>query len=113
MISGSCLISCIFIGNNESYNDNDNTSSIFFLYKNKVYIIFILIIVYIIISISFCTGIILQKNIMQLNFVSSQKILFWKGLIGVGLCILGLIISSTVPCNNQTMEIPLEEQNDG
>ena len=113
LISGSCLISCFYTVNNVGYNDNDNTTNIFFIYRNKVYIIFILIIVYIIISSLFCTGIILQKNIMHFNFVSSQKILFWKGLIGVGLCIIGLIISSTVPCNNQTMEMPPEEQNDG
>ena len=113
LISGSCLISCIFAGDNDDNPSNDNSKNIFVRYQDKVYIIFILIIVYIIISISFCTGIILQKNIMHFNFVSSQKILFWKGLIGVGLCIIGLIISSTVPCNNQTMEIPPEEQNDG
>ena len=97
LISGSFLIGCIFVI--QKY-EKDNDYNLSFNFQNKEYLIFILIIVYIIISISFCTGIILQKNIMQIKFVSYSKILFWKGLIGVSLCIIGLIISSNVECQN-------------
>ena len=97
VISGSFLIACIFVI--QKY-EKDNDYNLSFNFQNKEYLIFILIFVYIIISISFSAGIIFQKNIMQLKFVSYSKILFWKGLIGVGLCIIGLIISSNVPCAN-------------
>ena len=97
VISGSFLIGCIFVSED---SEKDNKYNLSFSFQNKTYLIFILIFLYIVISISFCTGIIFQKNLMQLKFVSYSKILFWKGAIGVFFCILGLIISSTVECEN-------------
>ena len=98
IISGSCLISCLvyLIENPNIRIDNDSFSINF---KDKYYLIIILIIVYIIISILFCMGIIIQKNLMEIKFIAPQKLLFWKGFFGVISCIIGLIITSTVPCN--------------
>ena len=60
LISGSCLISCIFITKDSEFSDNN---SITLNFKDKFYIVIILIFVYLCISISFCTGIIFQKRI--------------------------------------------------
>ena len=110
IISGACNIGCIFIHEsahflvndfNQNSEDNKDKINLTYGFGNKYYKIFILIILYIIISISFCTGIIFQKNLMQLKFVRYQNILLWKGFIGTFLCIIGLIVSSNIICNDQ------------
>jgi len=74
--------------------------------KYSAEFIIVFIIIYIVISISFCSGIILQKNLLHVRFFSYKKILFWKGLLGIILCIIGLIISSNVPCKtNQNFDL--------
>ena len=106
LISGSCLISCIFIKKDSNFSDN---RSIIFDFKDKYYIIIILIFIYLCISISFCTGIIFQKNLMKFKYINPQKILFWKGVFGVAFCIIGLIISSNVMCFKGQMGMPPNE----
>jgi hypothetical protein len=106
LISGSCLISCIFIKKDSNFSDN---RSIFFDFKDKYYIIIILIFIYLCISVSFCTGIIFQKNLMKFKYINPQKILFWKGLFGVIFCILGLIISSNAKCYSGQIGMPPKE----
>ena len=98
VISGSFYIGCLFASKN---TDKDNKDNINYGFQDKIHLVFILFFCYIFISISFCTGILFQKNLMQFKFVSPSKLLFWKGAIGVFLCIIGLIISTNVPCKNQ------------
>ena len=122
IISGACNIGCIFIHEsahflvndfNQNSEDNKDKINLTYGFGNKYYKIFILIILYIIISISFCTGIIFQKNLMQLKFVRYQNILLWKGFIGTFLCIIGLIVSSNIICNNQRIsKWPIWRRND-
>ena len=107
LISGSCLISCIFITKDSEFSDNN---SITLNFKDKFYIVIILIFVYLCISISFCTGIIFQKNLMKFKYINPQKILFWKGLFGVIFCILGLIISSNAKCYSGQFGMPPNEE---
>ena len=98
IISGTCLISClVYLGENTKIGFENNSFS--FNFKDKYYLIIILVIVYIIISILFCMGIIIQKNLMVIKFIATYKILFWKGLLGVISCFIGLIITSNVPCD--------------
>ena len=99
VVSGSCLISCILVIN----NDNFEGKYINILYTNKdsIYIIFILISIYIAISICFCIGIIFQKNIMQSKFISSYKFLFYKGAFGILITIIALIITTNIQCPNE------------
>ena len=110
VISGSFFIGCIF-SIIDSEKDNNKDSS--FNFKDNIDLIFIFIFVYIVISITFCTGIIFQKNLIHLKFVSYSKILFWKGAIGVFLCIIGLIVSSTVECENNRPPPPQDSDDDG
>ena len=103
IISGSCLISCIIISSNDNYEGNH--TSFLFTYKDRIHIIFILIAIYLIVSICFCTGIIFQKNLMQSKFISSYKLLFYKGIFGIAFTTIALIITTNVPCENNDYTI--------
>lgn len=104
--SGICLISCLFINTNS--NDEDKLT-IIETFKGDYYKIFILILVYIIMSFMFCVGILIQKHLMEYKFISPYKILLYKGLIGIlGSCI-GLIISSNLKCNEDSLNETLNE----
>ena len=103
IISGSCLISCIIISSNDNYEGNH--TSFLFTYKDRIHIIFILIAIYLIVSICFCTGIIFQKNLMQSKFISSYKLLFYKGIFGIAFTTIALIITTNVPCENNDYKI--------
>ena len=97
IFSGTCLISCLFINNiiDDKQSDKKNIIN---NYEGDIYKIFILIFLYIIISISFCSGIVLQKNLMENKFVSPYKMIFYKGIVGIIQTIIGLIISSNLKC---------------
>ena len=105
VISGSCLISCILVSLN--YNFEEENMSFSINYTDRYHLIFIFIFIYIIISIFFCAGIIFQKNLMQSKFISSYKFLFYKGIFGIFLSIIGLILSTNIPCsNNNNLPFP-------
>ena len=95
LVSGFCLISCLFIDN---FNEDENKRNFIDIFKGEYYKIFILISVYCILSICFCSGIIIQKNLMEIKFISPYKILLYKGLLGFIGAIFGLIISSNFQC---------------
>ena len=98
IISGACLISSIIIiKNNKFVGDKKD---FYLTYDGKIHYIIILILVYIIMSIGFCIGIVYQKNLMQIKFISSYKFLFCKGIIGTFFCIIGLVFSTTFNCVN-------------
>ena len=98
VISGTCLITGIIIIKDDKFEGNRR--EFYLTYDGKIHYIIILILVYICMSIAFCIGIVFQKNLMQIKFISSYKFLFFKGIIGVFLCIIGLIFSTTFKCNN-------------
>jgi hypothetical protein len=100
MISTACFISCIFVTDTENNKGkNSITSNFSLIFKYPPYIIIILVLVYFCISGMFCSGIIIQKNVMQFKFFSFHKILLWKGVIGICFCVIGLAISSNVTCD--------------
>jgi hypothetical protein len=99
MISTACFISCIFVTDTDNNKGkNSITANFSLIFKYPPYIIIILVLVYFCISGMFCSGIIIQKNVMQFKFFSFHKILLWKGVIGICFCIIGLAISSNVTC---------------
>ena len=98
IISGGCSISCLFIG---TYGSDDDKKSLIYLFKGKYYIIFFLILLYAILSVSFCWGILFQKKLMELKFISPYKIIMFKGIIGVLASIIGITISSFLTCNEE------------
>ena len=98
VISGACLISGIIIINDDKFEGDRR--EFYITYDGKIHYIIILILVYICMSIAFCVGIVFQKNLMQIKFISSYKVLFFKGIIGVFLCIIGLIFSTNFKCIN-------------
>jgi hypothetical protein len=98
IVSGGCSISCLFIG---TYGSDDEKKSLIYLFKGKYYIIIILIFLYAILSVSFCWGIVFQKKLMELKFISPFKIILYKGIIGVLASTIGIIISSLLTCNEE------------
>ena len=95
LFSGSCLISCLFIHN---YSKKVEERSLKALFSGHYYKMFIVISLYLIFSFLFCIGIIIQKNIMENKFISPYKIIIFKGIIGIIVSIIGLIISSLWKC---------------
>ena len=99
VIAIACLISCfIYVYFNDNVEGKNSKFNINF--EENSHYIFVLFLIYIVISICFCTGLIFQKNLMQTKFVSSYKFLFYKGIFGIALSVIVLIITSTVTCQN-------------
>ena len=94
--SGGCSISCLFIG---TYGSDDQRESLIHIFKGRYYIIIILILLYLFLSTFFCCGIIIQKKLMELKFISPYKIILYKGIVGVLGSTIGIIISSCLTCN--------------
>lgn len=98
LISGGCSISCLFIG---TYGSDDEEKSLIHIFKGEYYIIVILIFLYLVLSVSFCWGILFQKKLMELKFISPLKIILYKGIVGVLGSTIGIIISSLLTCNEE------------
>ena len=98
IVSGTCFISCLFINN---YSQNEKKRSIIDIFNGKIYKIIILIVLYLILSFCFCTGIVIQKNLMEYKFISPLKILFSKGISGIISAIIGLTITTKFKCNEE------------
>ena len=96
IISGGCSISCLFIG---TIGSDDEKHSLIHIFKGKYYIIIILILLYFILSVFFCWGILFQKKLMELKFISPFKIILYKGIIGVLGATIGITVSSLLICN--------------
>ena len=103
VVSVICLVSFILIINliliNE-VDENELKETIEFTLFDIFFMFLILPTIYLIISISFCTGIIFQKNLMHSQFIPSYKFLFYKGIFGICFCIIALIFSTNFPCQN-------------
>lgn len=93
--SGLCLISSLIINNNI---EDKEKKDIIDKFQNDYFTIIILIFVYILISISYCSGIFIQKQIIENKFVTPYKIILFKGIIGLIATIIGLIITSNLEC---------------
>ena len=106
IISGGCSISCLFIG---TYGSDDQSESLIHIFKGKYYIIIILILIYLVLSTFFCCGIIIQKKLMELKFISPYKIVLYKGIVGFLGSTIGIIISSFWKCNESWAENEIEE----
>ena len=74
------------------------------MFSNEYYKIIILILLYLILSFCFCIGIIIQKYLMEIQFISPFKITFYKGFFGIFGAIIGLIISSNLQCEKEDKE---------
>ena len=102
VVSVICLFSFFFI---ISFVLKDKIKVKFsFTLFDRFFIFIILPIIYLIISVSFCTGIIFQKNLMHSQFIPSYKFLFYKGIFGICFCIIALIFSTNFPCQNTQFE---------
>lgn len=98
VISSLCFISCLFM----SYTSKDNENVYYIdMFDGKYYQIPILIFLYIILSIFFCSGLILQKNLMEFKFISPYKMLLYKGILGIIGSIIGLIIAGYFKCEEE------------
>ena len=101
--SGLCLIICLIINNNIEEKEMKNIIDKF---QNDNLTLISLIFVYILISISYCSGIFMQKQIIENKFVTPYKIILFKGIIGLIGTIIGLIITSNLEC------VKTDEDND-
>ena len=95
ILSGGSLVLCLFINN---YSKDDQKRTLKELFTGHYYKIVIAVLLYLIFSFLFCIGIIIQKNIMENKFISPYKIIIFKGIIGIIVSIIGLIISSLWKC---------------
>ena len=75
--------------------------SIWDIFNGQIYKIIILILLYLIVSFCFCTGIVIQKNLMEYKFISPLKILFSKGMSGIISATIGLTITTKFKCNEE------------
>ena len=103
IISNICLLSCLFLDTSLNTEDGKEKKKLIIEVFNTLSVIFF-ILIYVISSLAFCAGIVLQKNLMDKKFVSPYKILLYKGVIGMLLSIIGLIISSNFKCPNDYLE---------
>ena len=108
-ISGPCLIACIFNTTNNIIKEG-YSSTILDIFNGQYYMIFLLIFISISISLCLCIGILIQKRIMENKFVTPYKLLFYKGIFGLIIMTVIIIVSTNVSCgkitnkseNNQT-----------
>lgn len=101
IVSSICLISCLFINN---YPNDENQVNFIEMFRGEYYKIFIIILLYIIMSCLFCVGILIQKNLMEYRFISPYKIILYKGIIGILVSCICLIISSNYKCNEDILK---------
>lgn len=103
IISNICLLSCLFLDTSLNTEDGKENKKLIIQVFNGLSVLFF-ILIYVISSLAFCAGIVLQKNLMDKKFVFPYKILLYKGVIGMLLSIIGLIISSNLKCQKDYIE---------
>ena len=94
-ISGCCMLFCLLI---LQLQDKEGNKNIIDLFEDKWYQILILEILYLVISIGFCIGILIQKYLMEIKFVSPFKIIYFKGIIGILCMSIGIIVFTNLKC---------------
>ena len=100
IVSGAFLVSCMFnTTNNINKNGYQTSSPIFEIFSGQYYMIFLLILISIFISICLSIGLIIQKRIMDYKFITPYKLILYKGIIGLFIIIIIIIISTNVYCS--------------
>ena len=94
IIAGALFIACLF----EDIDLSGKNKTIWEAFDENHYMVFIFIIIYFIASMCSCYGIIIQKKIMDYQYVSPYKIIFYKGLLGMLISFILIIISTFIPC---------------
>ena len=106
-ISGSLFIACLFEEIDFSYDNKNKT--IWEAFNENHYMVFIFIIIYFSSSLCACYGTIIQKRIMDYKYVSPYKIIFLKGVLGIIISFVIIIISTYVPCKeNHIVDINIK-----
>ena len=93
-ISGTLFVACLF----EDIDLSDTNKTIWESFDKNHYMVFIFIIIYFASSTSSCYGTIIQKRIMDYQFVSPYNIIFYKGLLGMIVSLVLILISTYIPC---------------
>ena len=103
-IAGSLFVACLF----ETIDFSDENKTIWEAFEERHYMVFIFIIIYFCSSICSSYGIIIQKRIMDYKFVSPYKIIFFKGILGMIVSLILIIISTYVKCKEKDI-LPLNK----
>ena len=94
ILGGALFIACLF----EKTDYNSKNETILQAFDKNFYMIFLFIIIYFLSSICLCYGTIIQKKLMDIKFVSHYKIIFIKGILGIIISTILIIISTNIPC---------------
>lgn len=101
-ISGALFIACLF----EDIDLTSNPKTIWEAFDENHDMIFIFIGIYLGASTCSCYGTIIQKKIMDNQFIHPYKIIFLKGIIGMIISVILIVISTLIPCkNNQNINV--------
>lgn len=95
-ISGALFIACLF----EDIDFTSNPKTIWEAFDENHDMVFIFIAIYLGASTCSCYGIIIQKKIMDNQFIYPYKIICLKGIIGMIISAILIVISTLIPCKN-------------
>ena len=105
-ISGSLFVACLF----EDIDYENKT--IWEAFNENFYMVFIFIIIYFGSSVCSCYGTVIQKRIMDYKFVSPYIFIFFKGFLGMIISIIIIVISMSIPCEeNHIVNLNIENNN--
>ena len=93
-ISGALFVACLF----EDVDLSNTNKTIWEAFDENHYMVFIFIIIYFASSACSCYGTIIQKRIMDYQFVSPYNMILYKGLLGMIVSFVLVIISTYIPC---------------
>lgn len=100
-IAGALFIACLF----EDIDFSDENKTIWDAFDENHYMVFIFILIYFASSTCSCYGTIIQKRIMDYQFASPYKIIFFRGLLGMFISTIIIIISTNIPCKENHIVI--------
>ena len=100
-IAGALFVACLF----ENIDFSDENKTVWEAFDEKHYMVFIFIIIYLASSTCSCYGTIIQKRIMDYQFASPYKIIFFRGLLGMFISTILIIISTNIPCKENHIVI--------
>ena len=93
-ISGALFVACLF----EDANFKKKNKTVWEAFDGSHYMILVFIVIYLASSTCSCYGIIIQKRIMDNKFIYPYKIIFCKGILGIIISSVLIVISTFVPC---------------
>lgn len=107
-IAGALFIACLF----ETINIYDQDKTVWEAFNDNYYMVFIFIIIYFASSTFSCYGIIIQKRIMDYKFASPYKIILYRGVMGMIITAILVIITTCVPCTEYNNLIDSSNSNE-